>query len=523
MGRDYEVHLMHAVSANRPSSEPSLESGARHLAVRIEKRQRPILCAFTILYLLGAALHARSKPLWYDEIITLVIANSRDLSTAWKAALACDASPPLPHLMAHLCVRWFGAGEISVRIPAIIGFWVFCLCLFRFTSRRVGICYALAALLLPTVMETYYYSVEARAYGPELAFCGLALVAWQAATERSRRFLALPGLALSIAAALLCHYYAALLYLPLAGGEAVRLYHNRKIDWGVWAAFAVGGAPIVWRISSVVGAVKGFTHTWSPPYPGQAIEFWESGLQHSSSFLTLLLALLALSIMLSRKKPDTAGSAIPALADHELAAGVLFLAIPLVAVAGALLVTHMFTMRYALIALAGFAFLAPMVAAHVLGGRALPGILLLAAVGVGFVFSSMSVPPSRNPFDAEPLLREALQQGTVVVSDGQLFLQMWHYAPEPLKSRLLFLADNQAAVEYMGFDTIDGGVRVLRDWSSVRVVEYQSFASPGREFFVYQNTLRPGWLISKVVDDGATVELRKYSGFRALMRVRLKS
>jgi len=514
---------MHAVSANRPSPESSLEDDARHVAVWIEKRQHLILCAFAILYLLGAGLHARSKPFWYDEVITLVIANSPDLSTAWKAALACDAAPPLPHLMAHLCVRWFGAGEISARLPAIMGFLVFCLCLFRFTLRRAGIHYALAALLLPTVIETYYYSVEARAYGPELAFCGLALVAWQAATERSQRFLALPGLALSMAAALLCHYYAALLYLPLAGGEAVRLYRNRKIDWAVWAAFAAGGAPILWRISTVVGVVKGFTHTWAPPYPEQAIEFWESGLQHASSFLTLLLALLALSIILSRNKPDTAGSAIPPLADHELVAGVLFLAIPLVAVAGAPLVTHMFTPRYALIALAGFSFLAPMVVAHMSGGRALPGFLLTAALAVGFGYSSMEIPPSRNPFDGEPLLREALQQGPVAVSDGQLFLQMWHYAPEPLKSRLLFLADDEAAVKYMGFDTIDGGIRVLRHWSSVHVVEYRSFASPGQEFFVYQNTLRPGWLISKVVDDGATVEIRKYAGSRALIRVHLKS
>jgi hypothetical protein len=505
-----------------PSPESSLEDDARRVAVWMEKRRYAILSVFAILYLLGAGLHARSKPFWYDEIVTLVIANSPNLSTAWKAALACDAAPPLPHLLTHLCVRWFGAGEISARIPAILGFLVFCLCLFRFTLRRVGIYYALAALLLPTVIETYYYSAEARAYGPELAFCGLALVAWQAATERSMRFLALPGLALSLAAALLCHYYAALLYLPLAGGEAVRLYHNRKIDWGVWAAFAAGGVPILWRISTVIGVVKGFSHTWAVPYPEQAIEFWETGLQHASGFLTLLLALLALSIVLSRKKPDTPGSAAPPLADHELVAGVLFLAIPLVAVAAALLVTHMFTMRYALFALAGFSFLAPMVAAHMWGGRALPGFLLMAALAAGFSYVSVEIPPSRNPFDGEPLLRDALQQGPVAVPDGHLFLQMWHYAPEPLKSRLLFLADNEAAVKYMGYDTIDGGIRVLRQWSSAGVVEYQSFASPGREFFVYQNTLRPGWLIPKVVDDGATVEIRKYAGYRSLIRVRLK-
>src|ERR1039457_6463418 len=156
---------MNAVSAGRPSLESSLENDARQAAVWIEKRRYPILCAFAVLYLLGAGLHAHSKPFWYDEIITLVIANSPNLSTTWKAALACDAAPPLPHLMTHLCVRWFGAGEISARIPAIIGFLVFCLCLFRFTLRRVGICYALAALLLPTVIETYYYRSEERRVG----------------------------------------------------------------------------------------------------------------------------------------------------------------------------------------------------------------------------------------------------------------------------------------------------------------------------------------------------------------------
>jgi hypothetical protein len=164
-----------------------------------------------------------------------------------------------------------------------------------------------------------------------------------------------------------------------------------------------------------------------------------------------------------------------------------------------------------------------MVAARMLGGRALPGFLLTVALGVGFAYSSTEIPPARNPFDGEPLLREALEQGPVAVPDGQLFLQMWHYAPEPLKSRLLFLADDEAALKYMGFDTIDGGIRVLRDWSSVGVVEYRNFASPGREFFVYQNTARPGWVIPKVAADGATVEVRKYAGFRALMRVRLKS
>jgi hypothetical protein len=55
---------MHADSgAGRASPEPSLESDARHLAVWIEKRKYLVLCALTILYLVGSVSHARSKPL----------------------------------------------------------------------------------------------------------------------------------------------------------------------------------------------------------------------------------------------------------------------------------------------------------------------------------------------------------------------------------------------------------------------------------------------------------------------------
>lgn len=499
----------------------TLEGNAGRVAAAIEKHPYLVLCLLTVVYLCGAVLHAASRPFWYDEVITLIVAKSPDLATTWKAALECDANPPLPHLLTHLSIGWFGVGEISARAPAIVGFWVFCLCLYRFVRRRTGIYYALSALLLPVVTEAYNYSAEARAYGLELASCGLALVAWQAAAENSKRFLALAGLAASVAAALLCHYYAVLLYLPLAGGEAFREYRARKIDWGVWLALAAGGAPVVWRLSTILHVVKGFT-SWSPPYLRQSLEFWETGLQHALGFGTLLAALLALSMVLNRKRLDGDRGAPLCAPDHELVAGALFLAIPLAAIVGALLVTHMFTARYALTALAGFSFLTPMLAADVFGGRALPGSLLALVLATGLGLTLIDVPQSRNPFEDEPILREALGTGPVVIPDGQLFLQMWHYAPEPLKPRLLFLADNDAAKKYMGFDTIDGGVLVLRPWSSVNAIDYRSFAAPGREFFVYQNTLRPGWLLPRVLEDGASVEVRNYKAYRALVRVRLK-
>ena len=499
----------------------SPENDARRLAVTLEKHRYLVLLLLTLLYAAGAILHARSKPLWFDEIVTFISASPADVSTAWKAAQQCDASPPLPHLLTHFSLLWFGVSEVTVRLPAILGFWIFCLCLFSFT-RRLGIYYALTALLLPIATEAYSYAYEARAYGLELAFCGLALLSWQAAANGRRRGLACTGLALSLMGALLCHYYALLLYVPLAGAEAFRSYRRRRVDWPIWAALAVGVAPMVWRLAKIAGVVHGLGHgTWAPAYPEQIVEFWEIGLQHTLSFLVLATAVLAVWIVSHPKPLDSPGET-PQLADHELVLGVLFLAIPTAAVAGGVFVTHMFTARYALLGITGVLILTPALAARFSGGRALPGFLLLCLVLMPLAFVTVEIPPKRNPFTEEKLLAKALEHGPVVVPDGQMFLQMWYYAPERLRPNLLFLADEAAALEYMGFDAIDDGLRALRPWASVQIRDYRDFAPPGGDFLVYQNSLKPGWVLSKVLAAGGSADVRQYTNYRQLFHVKQK-
>jgi hypothetical protein len=182
----------------------------------------------------------------------------------------------------------------------------------------------------------------------------------------------------------------------------------------------------------------------------------------------------------------------------------------------------MFAPRYVVFAVAGVAFLAPLVAAHLLPGRALFGFLLAAAMLAALGFATIDIPAPRNPFVDEPILAKALAAEPVVIADGQLFLQMWRYAPEPLKSRLLFLSDHDAAAQYMGFDTIDYGMLTLRPWAPVRVLEYKDFFAPGKEFLVYRNLLRPEWLLAKVVKDGGSAHVVALNYRRELLRVRFK-
>lgn len=276
------------------------------------------------------------------------------------------------------------------------------------------------------------------------------------------------------------------------------------------------------RLTTISHVVTVFSQTtWSPAHPEQLVEFWETGLQHILSFAVLGLAVLVLRLMSNAGKRPPAENAL-GLRTHESMAGLLFLLIPLLAIAGGLMVTHMFTARYALLGLTGVLLLIPMVASRLAEGRAMAGFLFLCVSMVPLMFAVIEVPPRENPFTQEPLLVKALEDGPVAVADGQLFIQMWYYSPDRLKPRIVYLADNQAAVKYMGFDAIDGGLRILKPWASVAVEEYKDFATPGRTFSVYQNSLRPGWLLARIVADGDAAELTQDATFRQLYRVRIK-
>jgi len=140
------------------------------MAALLKRYQYLFLLILTLVYAVGALGHARNEPLWYDEVVTVMAASAPDAAGTWKLAQAMDANPPLLHLLTHFSMQWFGPGEVAVRLPAILGFWVFCLCLYRFTLRRAGIYYALLALLLPIATEAYDYAYERGPMGSNWRF-----------------------------------------------------------------------------------------------------------------------------------------------------------------------------------------------------------------------------------------------------------------------------------------------------------------------------------------------------------------
>jgi uncharacterized membrane protein len=176
------------------------------------------------LTLLAAALRLSTLDLqsfWYDEAFTPVHVLHPSLWATLRAVVHTENTPPLWYILAWGSARLFGTGEVALRLPsALAGIatvpvawgigWE--LAGRGVSGRRAAL---VAALLVAVNPLLVWYSQEARAYGLFVLCAALALLCClRADAEPTPRRLAL--FALSGALALLTHYFAVFLLIPMA-------------------------------------------------------------------------------------------------------------------------------------------------------------------------------------------------------------------------------------------------------------------------------------------------------------------
>jgi mannosyltransferase len=478
---------------------------------RVERWARYAICLLVLYAITRAVVASISKPFWYDEIFTLVLARQPNLATIWSALhRGVDSQPPLFDLIERVGTVVPNA-EIGFRIPSVIGFACVLVCLFVFVQRRSGGVYGLisAGIVMLTTLYSYY-AIEARPYSLVAACVAVALVAYQRAP--SLLWIGLMAFALAIAESL--HYYAIFAFVPFGMAEAFLSWQTSRIRWSVWIALIVGASPlaIFWPLLARFRAING-QNFWARPTVVVLRDVYGHFLQMSFFWglaVAIVCGLAVLGVFWSFRNGP--GEEFADKFFHERVLVLFLVATPLTVLVACKLVHGGYTERYVLYSVLGISLATGLVLPR-LGRPTLIvfSSLLLCAIGlqeVSFWFSPRK-PPWRlqSPVAvAERMLSSADHPDLpLVVTDGNQYLTLAHYASEPFGARLVSVVDAPTAVRYANTDSYDKALPILANYLPLKVYDFQDFRSTHPSFLLYVNAGE--WWTDRLVHDGYGLHL----------------
>lgn len=464
---------------------------------------------------LGAAGQAAGRLLWHDELFTLYGAGF-SLPELWEAlATGYDLQPPLGYLLTRLSVTAFGDGLVAARLPSLVGFLVGSLAIGLLVRRDAGTVAGTVAMLVPSVTAAYDYAYEARPYGVVLGAAGLSLLAWQLAGIPRLRLHATIGLAVTLAAGVSLHYYAALLVLPLAVGELVRSSTTRERRPAVWVALVIGLLPLA-AYAPLMSAASSYGELfWTRASLAQLPYTYRYFLL--PIVLPLVLFLLALAARSVRVGASDADNATPTPAP-TLA---LLLAMLMLPLAGLLLGSAVggYRHRYVIPMVLGLAGVAALLIAPARdAARVLVVVLSLWLAGRGATHARPLLGPPPELLARHSALRLALSEPDlpIVVINDALYTQLDHYGTDDLKKRLMIVMPPDEPVVGRFQDSSERAMRALSRWRPIRLVEYDDLSAAGRPYFVYGDK---HWLLVQIRSDGAHAEMLGEGFGHTLLRV----
>jgi hypothetical protein len=499
------------------TTEPS--NRARFAARTPDLRPRifwALQAAITLGYMAFCLLASRRKPLWCDEIFTMLVDRLGGPAEVWRHVRAgMDNHPPLGYVLGNLSIRLFGFSELALRLPSMVAFWVAMLATYRFTARRGGEVAGLSAMILLLSSAALPFAVEARGYALVVCFASLALLAWQSAGEADRRVWSLLGLSASLAAAMWTHYYAVLLFVPLGVGELVKVWQRRKIDWPLALSLGAGALTFVpLYLLFVRGPAAGFVaHFWAAV--GTPLQILDAFRLLFQSMSLPLIGLGVIGLLAARDR--RAGPAVdePRPPIHEVVAVLACFFLPALMWVMARLVTNAFVFRYVLFAVVGGS------AAMALGIRRLGAgdpiwrrrlaVALLAWLPVALMMHYRALEthaPVRKLVDVARSTAESLDVDIVFDSNFD-YLQYVHYAGEGAGARMFHLMDAEAQLRYNDDDTMAQVFAKLQQFVDLHVETREAFLSTHRRFAVISSVrFTDGWILPMLVaDERATIAL----------------
>jgi hypothetical protein len=465
---------------------------------------------FTVLYAIPTVYLAHLKLFWDDEFFTLYLSRTPSWHDLLQAlATGADQHPPSFYYLTHLMTTVFGSSHPTVRLPAILGFWLLCICLYEIVRDLATPEWAVVAMFFPLSTGFYYYASEARGYGLVCGFAALAMLSWMRAAANRKRAVYIPLLAVSLAGAVASHYYAALAVVALAVGEVIRTRCTKKIDWPIWIAFTCTCVPILAFMGTIRSARGYSSHFWAIPVWSDAISFYPNqfGLGAFAVLGTLTIA-LGLRVIRGRHIDEWAASwRKPSWSPWQAGAVCTLAALPVPTMLLAKFVTHGFTPRYCIFAIVGvtvllFYFISRFSLRRSTAAIGIAACVLIFLLQVRQLNSTYK--EGRAELDEDVRALSSLRDAPIVLMEVSVAHRLSYYAPRRLASRVVFVADANSSISYLGQDTVDRGLLDLRFWFPINIVRADSFLTDNREFYAFGQTSSWSWLTFDMAKWGET-------------------
>jgi len=487
------------------------------------RRSNTILPLILLAAGLCSALHAVSKPFWYDEICTVIVCRLPSASAVWEAlGNAADSNPPFFYLILRSTRHFVPADHLGYRLPSILGLLGTISCIYVILSRRVDKLSALvgATFVLCTPLASYAY--EARPYALMVGCISVAILAWQR-TDDSWLYSLL--LALALATAVSVHYYAVLVWPAFVIAEASVWVFERRFRIGAWAAFVVGVLPLLFFARLLFNLRQYYgQHFWAHISLGQLLlvhdwlfnvnGYWGWTFAVGITVIFLHLGITKTELVGWSDQRQAKGSVLPI---EEQVLILMLLWLPIIAFVAATVSHGGMRDRYMLPTVLGGALVVGYLTGKVPTAlRMLLLVLLLMTYGLSSVSAvksalqgSLLEPRAAATRQVRDIVAEHSESGLpIVISSGFRYLPMAYYAPAGASRKLYAVADPRAAVTFAGTDSIDLALLVQRRYFPLQVEEYGDLVSRHREFFLVSE---PGgdfdWLPARLSHDGHTLRL----------------
>ena len=467
---------------------------------------------------------SHAKLLWKDEFLSFY---SDGVATFQQVLLVqlhhpISLDPPTYHLLSHLSMDLFGRNAIALRLPALAGFLLFQLCLFFFVRRLAGNRAAVIAAALPLLTASFGYSAEGRPYGLLLGLYALSLLCWQISADdppNRRRFLALIGLALSIALAITSHYFGILILIPVSLGELARILNRKRLDLGILAALILGLASVslilpfqkalmVYRQHYYIAGVN--LHDISQGYRELFLRYttWPLLLQKVAAALMVILALALVYAGYQRFKRRPA--------NEPAATWVALIAMALLPLFGYLFgrfVTHTMEVRYVIAALIAFVATLAIVLERRLRNSTFYASTLILILVASLILNIRNIQQERRTSN-EILARFQLSPQTTIAFNQDphepIYLQSLSdfyidsfYAPNPaLRSRFSLIDGQCEEIRWLAHDTESVTAENMRTFTPLSITPYAVFRTHPHPFLI----LHPGswqWIDKQITAENA--------------------